>query len=291
MGRRSVIWMLLTPAMLVIAATSTYPLLFALNSSFRRWQLSKSPTPQNFIWFDNYARVFDDRFFLNSIQVTLVFTVLSVGLTVLLGLGMALILQRPGRFNMFITTLLIFPFAVSPALKGYTFRFMLNNEYGIIDQIIDFFIPPVADLVWLADSFWALFWLSITETYGWAPLIALMFIGALNAIPSDIFESAKVEGASNWQLFRHITLPLLSPVIIIATLLKTIFSFKMFDQVVTMTGGGPGRATQTLNHYVYHTAFVTLDMGYASALSYILIIAMSIFAYFYIRALYGKGGV
>ncbi|MEM7342653.1 MAG: sugar ABC transporter permease [Chloroflexota bacterium] len=291
MGRKSTIAMLLTPAMLVIAATSTYPLLFALNSSFRRWQLSRSPTPGKFIWFDNYARVLDDRFFINSIQVTILFTILSVGITVLLGLGMALILQRSSRFNMFITTLLIFPFAVSPALKGYTFRFMLNNEYGILDQILDFIFPFAADLVWLADSFWALFWLSITETYGWAPLIALMFIGALNAIPSDIFESAKVEGASNWQLFRHITLPLLSPVIVIATLLKTIFSFKMFDQVVTMTGGGPGRATQTLNHYVYHTAFVTLDMGYASALSYVLIIAMSIFAYFYVRALYGKGGV
>ncbi len=291
MNRKSTIFMLLTPAMLVIAATSTYPLLFALNSSFRRWQLSKSPTPGKFIGLANYARVFDDRFFMNSIQVTIAFTILSVGITVLIGLIMALILQKPGRFNMFITTLLIFPFAVSPALKGYTFRFMLNNEYGILDQLIGFVFPFSADLVWLADSFWALFWLSMTETYGWAPFIALMFIGALNSIPRDIFEAAQVEGASNWQLFRHITLPLLSPVIIIATLLKTIFSFKMFDQVVTMTGGGPGRATQTLNHYVYQTAFVTLDMGYASALSYILIIAMSIFAYFYVRALYGREGI
>ncbi|MBC8332775.1 MAG: sugar ABC transporter permease [Anaerolineae bacterium] len=291
MTRKSTIFALVAPAMLVITATSTYPLLFALTSSFRRWQLSKSPTPGKFIGFDNYARAFGDRFFVNSIQVTAVFTIISVGLTILIGLGMALVLQKPGRLNGFIRTLLIFPFAVSPALKGYTFRFMLNPEYGIIDQMIDAIFPASADLVWLANEFWALFWLSVTETYGWAPLMALMFIGALNAIPTDIFEAAKVEGSTNWQLFRHITLPLLSPVIIIATLLKTIFSLKMFDQVVTMTGGGPGRATQTLNHYVYHTAFVTLDMGYASALSYILIIVISILSYFYIRALYGKGGI
>lgn len=291
MQKKSVILTLLAPAMLVIAATSAYPLLFALNSSFRRWQLSKSPTPGKFIGLDNYLRAFDDRFFVNSIKVTAIFTLLSVGLTILVGLGMALILQKPGRLNMFIKTLLIFPFAVSPALKGYTFRFMLNPEYGILDALIDFIAPLSADLVWLANEFWALFWLSITETYGWAPLMALMFIGALNAIPTDIFESAKVEGTNNWQLFRHITLPLLSPVIVIATLLKTIFSLKMFDQVVTMTGGGPGRATQTLNYYVYQTAFVTLDMGYASALSYILIIFMSILAYFYVRALYGRGGI
>lgn len=291
MQRKSVIFSLLAPAMLLIAATSTYPLLFALSSSFRRWQLSRSPTPEEFIGFDNYIRAFNDRFFLNSIKVTAIFTVISVALTILIALGMALILQKPGRLNMFIKTLLILPFAVSPALKGYTFRFMLNPEYGIIDQLIDVISPLSADLVWLANEFWALFWLAVTETYGWAPLIALIFIGALNAIPTEIFESAKVEGTSNWQLFRYITLPLLSPVIVIMILLKTIFSLKMFDQVVTMTGGGPGRATQTLNYYVYQTAFVTLDMGYASALSYLLIIVMSILAYFYVRAMYGKGGV
>lgn len=291
MQRKSVIFTLLAPAMLLIAATSTYPLLFALNASFRRWQLSKSPTPGEFIGFDNYIRAFDDRFFLNSIKVTATFTVISVGLSILIGLGLALVLQKPGRLNIFIRSLLIFPFAVSPALKGYTFRFMLNPEYGILDRLIDIISPLTSELVWLADEFWALFWIAVTETYGWAPLIALMFIGALNAIPTDIFEAAKVEGASNWQLFRHVTLPLLSPVIVIATLLKTIFSLKMFDQVVTMTGGGPGRATQTLNYYVYQTAFVTLDMGYASALSYLLIIVMSILAYFYVRILYGKGGV
>jgi multiple sugar transport system permease protein len=288
MQRRSVVVMLLAPAMLLIAATSAYPLLFALNSSFRRWQLSRSPLPGEFVGFDNYARALTDRFFLNSIQVTAVFTFISVTLTIVIGLGMALVLQKPGRLNTFIKTLLIFPFAVSAALKGYTFRFMLNPEYGIIDQIIDFFFPFSKDLVWLANEYWALFWLAVTETYGWAPLIALMFIGALGTIPTEIFESAKVEGASNWQLFRYITLPLLSPVIVIVTLLKTIFSLKMFDQVVTMTGGGPGRATQTLNYYVYQTAFVTLDMGYASALSYILIIFMSILAYLYVRVLYGN---
>jgi len=291
MRRKTTAFFLLAPAILVIIATSTYPLIFALNASFRRWSLKRSPTPGDFIGLDNYIRAFDDRFFWNSIQVTVVFTIISVLLTLVLGLGMALILQKPGRVNMFIKTLLIFPFAVSPALKGYTFRFMLNPQYGILDRIIDYFSPMTQDLVWLGNEFWAQFWLAITEVYGWAPLLALMFIGALNAISPQIFEAAKVEGASNWQLFRHVTLPLLSPVIIIATLLKTIFSLKMFDQVVTMTGGGPGRATQTLNYYVYQTAFVTLDMGYASALSYLLIVAMTILAYFYVRALYGQGGV
>lgn len=277
---------LLAPAMLLIAATSTYPLIFALNASFRRWRLDRSPTPGEFVWFENYIRAFDDRFFWNSVYVTVLFTVISVLLTILIGLGIAVVLQKPSRFNTFIKTLLIFPFAVSPALKGYTFRFMLNPQYGILDGVIDFLSPATSDVVWLAHEFWALFWLAVTEVYGWAPLMALMFIGALGSISPEIFEAAKVEGATNWQLFRRVTLPLLSPVIVIATLLKTIFSLKMFDQVVTMTGGGPGNATQTLNYYVYQKAFVGLDMGYASALSYLLIVAMTIFAYLYVRALY-----
>ena len=91
----------------------------------------------------------------------------------------------------------------------------------------------------------------MSETWGWAPLIALMFVGALGSIGTDIFNAAKIDGATNWEVFRHITLPLLKPVILIVTLLKTIFSLKMFDQVVTMTGGGPGKATQTINYYIY----------------------------------------
>jgi len=289
MGNRSTKFILLAPAVLLVLATSTYPLIFALVTSFRRWRLDRSRTPQDFIGLDNYLRAFDDRFFWNSINVTVTFTVVSVVLSVIIGLAIALVLQKPGRFNTFLKTLLIFPFAVSPALKGYSFRFMLNPSYGILDQWLDAAFPWTTDIVWLSHNFWALFWLAISEVWGWAPLIALMFIGALGSISPDIFEAARVQGTTNWQLFRYITLPLLSPVIIIITLLKTIFSLKMFDQVVTMTGGGPGRATQTLNHYVYHAGFVTLDMGYASALGYILISVLTLFAYFYVRSLYREG--
>jgi multiple sugar transport system permease protein len=290
MRHKYVKYILLAPAVLLILATTTYPLVFAFISSFRRWQLNRSPTPGEFIGLENYLRAVDDKFFWNSIYVTVVFTIISVGMSIVIGLAIALVLQKPGRFNTFLKTLLIFPFAISPALKGYSFRFMLNPSYGVIDQLLDFFFPFAADIVWLSHQLWALFWLAFTEMWGWAPLIALMFIGALGSISPDIFESAKVEGANNWQLFRYITLPLLSPVIVIITLLKTIFSLKMFDQVVTMTGGGPGRATQTLNYYVYQAGFINLDMGYAAALAYILIVAMTIFAYFYVRALY-RGGI
>ncbi|RME81599.1 MAG: sugar ABC transporter permease [Caldilineae bacterium] len=290
-GSRLIRFLLLAPAVIVVLAVSAFPMINTFILSFREWRLDRSPTPQGFVGFENYARAFGDRFFWNSISVTATFTVISVTMSVVLGLAFALVLQKPSRLNTFAKTLLIFPFAVAPILKGFSWRFMLNPSWGVYDTLLDALIPPARDVVWLADPFWAQFWLAVSEVWGWAPIIALMFVGALGAIPTDIFEAAKVEGASNWQLFWKVTLPLLSPVIVIITLLKTIFSLKMFDQVVSMTGGGPGRATQTLNYYVYINGFRFLDMGYASALAYILIVALTIFAVFYVRALYRQGAV
>lgn len=282
-------FVLLTPAVLILLVTSAYPLLNSFLTSLREWRLNRSPRPVSWVGLDNYTRAIGDSGFINSIMVTFSFTVLSVVLSLVIGLAMALLLQKPSFMNTIVKAMLIFPFAISPALKGFSWRFMLNPSFGIYTTIIGAIFPPAADMVWLGTPFWALFWLAMSETWGWAPLIALMFIGALGSISPDIFEAAKLDGATNVSLFRYITLPLLSPVILIVTLLKTIFSLKMFDQVVTMTGGGPGRSTQTLNYYIYQVGFRNLDMGYASALAYLLVIFLSIFAFLYVKALLGKG--
>jgi multiple sugar transport system permease protein len=203
-------------------------------------------------------------------------------------MAIALVLYKPGRINVLVRTLLIFPFAVSPALKGYSWKFMLDPSYGVYAKILGFFIPPAQGYIWLTHQGWALFWLAMSEVWGWAPLMALMFIGALSAISPEIFEAASVDGASRWTVFRHIMLPLLRPILFTAALLKIIFSLKLFDQVVTMTGGGPGDATQTLNYYVYQAAFRDFNMGYASALAIILVVALSIFAFVYVKLILGK---
>ncbi len=276
---------LLAPALLLVVGTTIYPTLSAFVLSFQQWRLNRTPEPVGFVGFDNYLNAFSDQYFLLSVFVTLEYTLLSVVLSLVIGLGMAMILQKRTPLNLFVRLFLIFPFAVSPALKGISFNFFLNQDYGIFHNLIAMVFPPAKDMVWLADPFWALFWLAISELWGWAPLYALTFIGALGSISPEIFEAAKVDGAQNWDVFWKITLPLLKPVLIIAALLKTIFSLKLFDQVVTMTGGGPGRSTQTLNFYVYLTAFRNLDMGYSAALAFILFAGLALFAYFYMRTL------
>jgi multiple sugar transport system permease protein len=278
-------WVLLTPALLILAGTTLYPFIYSFITSFRVWKLTKSPLPGGFVGFDNYIRAFTDAAFWNSVWVTIVFTVISVVLSMVIGLAIAIILERATKLNIFVKSLLIFPFAMAPALKGYSFRFMLNPDYGIIDAIIDTVFPFMSDVIWLGEPYWAVFWLAMTEIWGWAPYIALVFIGALGALPRETINAARVDGASTFQVFWYITLPQLKAIIIMVGLLKTIFSVKMFDQVVTLTGGGPGRSTETLNYYVYNQGFKFYDMGYASALAYVLVTTMFIFAFLYVRFL------
>jgi multiple sugar transport system permease protein len=278
-------WVMLTPALLILAGTTLYPFIYSFITSFRAWKLTRSPVPGGFVGVDNYIRAFTDAAFWNSVWVTIVFTVISVVLSMVIGLVIAIILERATKLNIFMKSLLIFPFAMAPALKGYSFRFMLNPDYGIIDAIIDTVFPFMSDIVWLGEPYWAVFWLAMTEIWGWAPYIALVFIGALGALPRDTINAAKVDGASTFQVFWYITLPQLKSIIIMVGLLKTIFSVKMFDQVVTLTGGGPGRSTETLNYYVYNQGFKFYDMGYASSLAYLLVTTMFIFAFLYVRFL------
>jgi multiple sugar transport system permease protein len=316
---KTIVWTLLSPALFIIAATTTYPLLAALYFSFHNYTLRRAPEwglrfgregepflmfNPSLLTFANYIDAFDDRRFINSLNVTFWFTVLSVVLSVVIGLSIAILVQKEGKLQTLTKVLLIFPFAVSPALKGYSWRFMLNENYGIYDLLIDrgivmpinglysvlnalplVNIPLIStEIVWLGDEFWALFMLAMSEVWGWAPLIALMFVGALGSIDKQIFEAARIDGANAVEIFYRITLPLLRPVILIVTMLKTIFSLKMFDQVVTMTGGGPVRATQTINFYIHNVGFVrSLDIGYASAMAYILVIVLTICAAVYVK--------
>ncbi len=281
-------FVLLAPAVLVLLATTTYPLLYALLTSFREWRLNRGPRPRGWVGLDNYARVLTDEGFRNSVVVTIIFAVLSVTLSLVLGMAIALLLNKRGWRHTAVKSMLLFPFAVSPALKGFSWRFMLDPSYGVYTYLIGVVVPPLKDMVWLSTPADALFWIAVSEVWGWAPLMALMFIGALGAISPEIHEAADLDGANRVQRFWFVTLPLLSPVILIVTLLRVISSLKMFDQVVTLTGGGPGRSTQTLNYYIYQVGFRNLDMGYASALAVVLVLALSLFAFAYVRLLIGK---
>ena len=284
MRDRHLKYLMVLPAVVVVFATAIWPLLQSLILSFRTWKLSKSSVPGPFIGFENYSwALFEDPDFWNATVVTSVYTVLTVALTTLLALGIALLLAPGGRLRLTVRTLLILPFAMSPALVGVSFRFMFNPEFGLFDAFFGLLIPPLADVSWLSDPTLAFSVAVMADIWGWIPFITLVLIGGIAALPRETVEAAHVDGASSWQAFRDITLPQLAPVLAIVVILKSIFSIKTFDQIYMLTNGGLGTATQTLAHYAYFSGFKYYDMGFAASVAWVLVIPMIVLTFFYTR--------
>lgn len=278
-------YLLLSPALLLILLITIYPLLNSFWISLHNWDLKKSIEMGNFVGLDNYIRAFSDKYFWNSVLITLIFVICTVVITLVLSLCVALLLSKDGKFMQFVRAIIIIPFALSPALIGYSWKFMLNPEYGLFDKIIDTLLPPLSEIVWLGNSVTSLIALITVTVWIWLPFMSLMFISGLIGIPTEVYEAARVDGASKIQIISRITLPLLKPIILIASILMTMFTLKVFDPVVTLTQGGPGNSTEVLNFFIYKNAFRYFDMGYSSALGYILAMITIIFVVIYMRKL------
>lgn len=282
-------WLLLAPALFFVAAMALFPLGYSFLLSFREWKLARSVTPGDWVGLQNYWYLLtDDPDFLEAVQVTSVFVVCNVLVTLLVALGAALLLHRAGRINTFARVLLILPFVMSPALVGISFRFFLNGEYGIVHHLIGLAFPSMVDTIWLADATLSMVAVIAADVWHWAPYMTLVMLGGLASIPKETEEAARVDGASAWAVFRDVTLPQLLPVISVVLVLKTVFALKAFDIIYTLSNGGPGRSTQTLAYFVYETAFNYYNMGYAAAAAYILTAVLLVTSGFYLRLVFKK---
>jgi multiple sugar transport system permease protein len=289
MQDRHIQYWLVLPALLVIAGTLLYPLVSGLWYSLHEWNLSDSPRLGPFVGMENYVRaITDDPDLLDSGLVTATFTVLSVVATLTSAMALALLLAGNGRLEINTRTLLVIPFAMSPALVGVSWRFLLNPEFGGFSALLGTLIPSLKGVSLLADPTLAMVALVLCDVWHSAPYFMLMFIGALASLPQETVEAAQVDGASRFRLFFEVILPQLKPVLAIAVLLKIIFSLKVLDQVITLTNGGPGTSTETLAHFIYQTAFRWFDVGYAAATAYLLAALMAVFAALYFQLLTEK---
>ena len=293
-------YLFVMPAVLVVFTAAIWPLIQSFYMSFREWKLSRSRFSRP-LWeyeydgwenisylFENYLRAFEDDAMWNAVRVTSTFTVASVVFTIALALALALLLAPGGRFRFTVRTLLILPFAMSPALIGVSWRFMFQPDFGLFKAFFDVLIPPLADADWLGNPTLALIAVTGSDVWHWTPYLTLVFIGGLANVPRDAQEAAMIDGAPAWMVFRDVTLPSMLPVLAVGVILKTIFSLKMFDQVFMLTNGGPGNATQTLAHFIYFQGFKYYDMGYASAVSYLLVIPMFGLTWLYMRLVFLK---
>jgi multiple sugar transport system permease protein len=291
---------LVLPGVSAVVLTAVWPLVQALWLSFRDWRLNRSADSKP-LWvpddgwqelpylLDNYMRAFQDAGFWNSLSATFWFTVISVVLTIVLALGCAMLLAPGGTVRSALRALLILPFAMSPALIGINWRFMFNAEYGFLASIASAvgWEGPVPNLLGTPTGAMAI--VISSDVWHWTPYMTMMFIGALASVPKEAQEAARVDGATDWQVFKDVTLPLIMPMIGVAAILKTIFSLKVFDQIYLITNGGPGSATQTLSHYIFYQGMKYSDMGYASALSYLLVIPLAILVIIHTRMVFKRG--
>jgi multiple sugar transport system permease protein len=284
-------YLLILPAACLVLGTTIWPLAVSLVTSFRDWRLTRSLTPGPFIGPEHYViALTDDPDFANAAMVTGLFVLVDVVLTVVSALFLALLLRRAGVLQSAVRAVLILPFAVSPALVGISFRFMFNAETGVFTWLAGALIPPLQGFVWLADPWAALLVLVFSDAWRWVPYMTLVVLGGLAALPKEPEEAARIDGATEWQVLRDVTIPALLPVLAVVAILKTVFALKMFDQVVTLTGGGPGSSTTTLAYLVYSIAFRWYDMGYASAVAWILTALLVFLAVWYMKLILRKPG-
>jgi len=276
---------LLVPAFIIVLATTIYPLAYSFVTSFREWDLTESRRPGGFVGIENYTYAATESAFLNSLWVTFVFVIASVIMTVILAMALALLLRRKGPMHTFTRIILILPFAMSPALIGVSYRFMFNPEFGVLAKGLGAVFPSLQGVPWLADPDLAMGILVLTDVWHWTPYMTFMCLGGLASIPKETEEAARMDGASSLRIVFGIILPQMRGVILVMAVLKTIFALKMFDQVVTLTGGGPGTSTETLAYFIFNVGFRWFDMGYASALAWILTAIMMVISTWYVRML------
>ena len=272
----------LLPAILFLVFTSLYPLIYALILTFYRWDLKISPN-KSFIGLDNYVQAFRDNEFHNSLWVTLIFVVVTVGIELVLGMAIALLVTRETRYGRVVRSLLLIPMVMTPVVVGILWRMLFNPDFGLFNYILSLFGADPTKLLWLGNPHLALWAVMITDIWEWTPFVVLCFIAGLTSLPVDTYKAARVDGASSWQIFWHVSLPLLKPVILVTALLRFLDAFKVVDTVYVMTYGGPGNSTKLLSFFIYETGLKYFNIGYASTVSWIFIILMFILTFYLIR--------
>ena len=278
--RNKFIILMLMPATILLVGLTLFPFIVSLVLSFTDYSLLR-PGQTKFIFLDNYIELMKTDEFWIALRVTVVFTVLAVLLQVILGVVFATLLHNENTNVSLLRTLYLLPLAITPIAATFTFRLMFNPSLGVLNYFMKLLgLEPQA---WLASPNTAMFSLIIVDTWQWTPFILLICLGGLASLPSEPFEAAKVDGASSWQIFTKITIPMLYPFIGLALLFRSIDAFKTFDIIYVLTSGGPGILTRTLNLYAFKHGIEYLSMGYAGSIAIVMLIITIVVAQIFLR--------
>ena len=278
--------LMLAPMGLVLLLVVGYPLVDALWLSFHRVNLAYPEQGQPFIGLGNYVYAFRQAAFRQALLRSLYFTCTSVGLELALGLLFALLLNERFRGNRGARLAMLFPWALLTVSNGVLWAWIVNPTYGVANALLLGLGVLQAPKAWLSDTFWTMHVIVLADAWKTVPTMTLLLLAGLQPISSELYEAAEVDGATRWQRFSHVTLPLLRPVILVAVALRTIGAFRAFDIIYVLTGnGGPADSTKVLAFYAYDQAFRYLFFGYGAAISWLITAFMLVWIVIYLRLL------
>jgi multiple sugar transport system permease protein len=270
----------MAPALVLLAGVVVYPVFYVFYLSLQRRLLIFDIS--RFIGLDNYAFLFRDDRFWNALGNTVYFSSVSVSLELLLGLSLAVLLNRSFGLKGLMRSFILIPWAVPTVVSAKMWEWMYNSDFGVLNYLFG------TKVNWLGSPAWALNAAVFMDVWKTTPFVVILLTAGLQVIPAELYKAAKIDGAGSWQAFRKITLPLLRPVILVVLIFRTLDAFRVFDAVYVLTGGGPANTTETLSIYAYKVLFQTLQFGYGSTLSVVVFLCTAGMSLIYMRLL-GKG--
>jgi ABC-type sugar transport system permease subunit len=273
------------PTMIAIFSIVLLPFLTSLVMSFYQRDLSR-PQLDAFVGLGNYIRLLGDARFLSSLRATAFFSLTSVVLELLLAIGIALVLNQHFRGRGLVRGLIILPWALPSIVNAAMWKWIYNADYGVLNALVTQLGFADSYQVWLSNPQWAMGLLILANVWKETPFSTLLILAALQSIPNELYEAARVDGASAWDQFLFITLRLILPVVMIAGLLQIIWGFQTFELAYIVTGGGPFSTTELISLRIYAQTFRSLRFGYGASMAYLTSLILLIPAVFYIRAAY-----
>jgi multiple sugar transport system permease protein len=282
---RRAAWLLICPAVLVLIALNIFPILYAFDISLYYWRLAGLQPPR-LVWFNNYRNLLGDARFLNAVFVSAVFVVAAVAIEFVLGLALAFVFHSrlPGLATL--RKLSLLPIMLMPLVVGLVWFYMFNENFGVVNWFVTLF--GSSRVPFLTGDWLALFSVVVADVWQWTPFVMLVIFAALQSLPEYVYEAARMDGLTPWQIFWRVTLPLLRPAILIVVVIRAVDALRMVELVFMMTKGGPGGYTEVLPWYIYSTGFISLNLGYAAAMAVLMIVLVTILSQFLIRRLAGE---
>jgi len=271
---------LVAPALVVLLTLSIYPLIYSITISLQQ------QTASGEVWsLVHFKRLASDGFFQTALVHTVVYATAALTCEFLLGLGLALLLNQQIRGRELFRASLLVPMMLPTVVVGVVWRLLLHPNFGAINGTLKQIGIDTESLTWTASPRLAFLAVIAVDVWQWTPFVFLVLLAGLQAIPQEPYEAALIDGSTRWQTFRHVTLPLLKPAILIVLLLRTMDLLRVFDQVFILTEGGPGFGTEMISLYIYRTAFRFFDFGYAAAMSFVLLLLTNVVSVVYLKLL------